>query len=235
MSFSGYCNQVRKSEKLSQVKMSSILGISLSQYRNLEKERSILPRFEVFQRLADYLNKDVSEVVYDVFFFDLPSRSGDWQQILNRIYLVNRFINEFLFQSDICLTDDNGNTIRSDGVFWKANFNYNRVMLANCNRELFLSAIAGKDKDTELKKAVFTDSLIADAVPDGEKIMEIRFVLDQRNSNDCRIYDELANIHLNNLGKRADISYVLFDPEAKPSGSRTKLHYITNRNSNLQL
>ncbi|MBQ9424481.1 MAG: helix-turn-helix transcriptional regulator, partial [Erysipelotrichaceae bacterium] len=69
MSFSGYCNQVRKSEKLSQVKMSSILGISLSQYRNLEKERSILPRFEVFQRLADYLNKDVSEVVYDVFFF----------------------------------------------------------------------------------------------------------------------------------------------------------------------
>ena len=71
--------------------------------------------------------------------------------------------------------DDNGNTIRSDGVFWKANFNYNRVMLANCSRELFLSAISGKDKDTELKKAVFTDSLIADAVPDGEKIMEIRF------------------------------------------------------------
>ena len=235
MSFSGYCNQVRKSEKLSQVKMSSILGISLSQYRNLEKERSILPRFEVFQRLADYLNKDVSEVVYDVFFFDLPSRSGDRQQMLNRIYLVNRFINEFLFQSDICLTDDNGKTIRSDGVFWKANFNYNRVMLANCSRELFLSAIAGKDKDTELKKAVFTDSLIADAVPDGDKIMEIRFVLDQRNSNDCRIYDELENIHLNNLGKRTDISYVLFDPEAKPSGSRTKLHYITNRNSNLQL
>jgi hypothetical protein len=65
--------------------------------------------------------------------------------------------------------------------------------------------------------------------------MEIRFVLDQRNGNDCRIYDELTNIHLNNLGKRTDISYVLFDPEAKPSGSRTKLHYITNRNSNLQL
>ena len=64
---------------------------------------------------------------------------------------------------------------------------------------------------------------------------EIRFVLDQRNSNDCRIYDELKNIHLNNLGKRTDISYVLFDPEAKPSGSRTKLHYITNRNSILQL
>ncbi|MBQ1347148.1 MAG: helix-turn-helix transcriptional regulator, partial [Erysipelotrichaceae bacterium] len=64
MAFSRYCLELRKRKELSQLELSEILGLSFSQLRNLEKERTKLPRPEVFQRLAEYLGKDVFDIAY---------------------------------------------------------------------------------------------------------------------------------------------------------------------------
>lgn len=236
MAFSQYCLELRKKKELSQLELSKILGLSESQLRNLEKERTKLPRLEVFQRLAEYLGNDIFDVVYDVFFNDDGQKMTDDPSIeINRRYLVSRWLDGYLLEPYTIFTCSDGQQMRFQGSFWKMGYGHKRCLIGSYHRETFLSALNDRDKTNCLKKAVFLDSFFIENLTDIDFFREVRFVLDKSNDTDCRIFNEIKNIRFVNLGKNIDISYVLFVPDSKCSSPDTKLHYVTNRSLSVDL
>lgn len=236
MAFSRYCLELRKRKELSQLELSEILGLSFSQLRNLEKERTKLPRLEVFQRLAEYLGKDVFDVAYDVFFNDDGQKmTNDPSVEINRKYLVGRWFDGYLLEPYTTFTCSNGQQMRFEGSFWKMGYGRKRCLIGNYHREIFLSALNDPDKANSLRKAVFSDSFFIENLTNIDSFREVRFVLDKSNDTDCRIFNEIKIIRFVNLGKYIDISFVLFDPDFKCSSSNTELHYVTNRSLSVDL
>ena len=236
MAFSRYCLKLRKNRELSQLELSEILGLSESQLRNLEKERTKLPRPEVFQKLAEYLDKDVFDVAYDVFFNDDGlKKTNDPFIELNRKYLVSRWFDGYLLEPNTILVDSNSLQMHFDGSFWKMGYGHKKCLIACCNRKTYLSALNDPDKTGSLKKAVFSDSFFIEELANINSFREIRFVLDKNNDTDCRIFNEIKNIRLVNLGKNIDVSYVLFDPDSKQVGLKSELHYATDRSLSIDL
>ena len=236
MAFSRYCLELRKRKELSQLELSEILGLSFSQLRNLEKERTKLPRPEVFQRLAEYLGKDVFDIAYDVFFNDDGQKmTNDPSVEINRKYLVSRWFDGYLLEPYTTFTCSNGQQKRFEGSFWKMGYGRKRCLIGNCHRETFLSALNDPDKANSLRKAVFSDSFFIENLTNIDSFREVRFVLDKNNDTDCRIFNEIKNIRFVNLGKSIDISFVLFDPDSKGSSPNTELHYVTNRSLSVDL
>lgn len=236
MAFSRYCLKLRKKKELSQLELSEILGLSFSQLRNLEKERTKLPRPEVFQRLAEYLGKDVFDVAYDVFFNDDGQKTTDdpFTEI-NRNYLVSRWLDGFILDPNICFSAGNGQQMQFDGSFWMPRYGSRICLIGHYHRDVYLSALNGPNEADDLKKAVISDSFFIEKINDMRSVREVRFVLDKNNDNDCRIFNEIKNIRLFNLGKNIDISYTLFDSESKHSDSQPELHYATDRSSKIDL
>lgn len=236
MAFSRYCRELRKKKELSQLELSKILGLSESQLRNLEKERTKLPRLEVFQRLAEYMDKDVFDVAYDVFFNDDGLKKTDDPFIeLNRKYLVSRWLDGYLLEPYAVLTGNNDLQMHFDGSFWKMGNGHKKCLIGCCNRDIYLSALNDPKKTGSLKKAVFLDSFFIEELANMDSFREVRFVLDKNNVSDCRIFSEIKNIRFVNLGKNIDISYVLFDPVSKQVGSKSELHYVTDRSLSIDL
>ena len=236
MAFSRYCLELRRKKELSQLELSEILGLSFSQLRNLEKERTKLPKLEVFQRLAEYLGKDVFDVAYDVFFNDDGQKMTDDPSIeINRNYLVSRWLDGYILDPNIFFTADNGQQMQFDGSFWMPRYRSRICLIGHYRRDVYLSALNGPNEADDLKKAVISDSFFIEKINEMGSVREVRFVLDKNNDNDCRIFNEIKNIRLFNLGKNIDISYVLFDSESKHSGLQFELHYATDRSSIIDL
>ena len=236
MAFSRYCLELRRKKELSQLELSEILGLSFSQLRNLEKERTKLPKPEVFQRLAEYLGKDVFDVAYDVFFNDDGQKMTDDPSIeINRNYLVSRWLDGYMLDPNICFTADNGRQMQFDGSFWAPSHGRRKCLIGYCHQDAYLSALDDLDKTNSLKKAIISDSFFIETLDDTDSIKEVRFVLDKNSETDRHIFSEIKNIHLFNLGKNIDISYVLFDSNSKRSDSQPELHYVTGRSSKIDL
>ena len=236
MAFSRYCLELRKNKELSQLELSKILGLSFSQLRNLEKERTKFPRPEVLQRLAEYLGKDVFDVAYDVFFNDDGKNMASDPAIeINRRYLVSRWFDGYILDPYIVLTDNDGQQLHFDGSFRKSGFGDKRCLIGCCHRDAYLSALNDPNQSDSLKKAVFSETFFIEKLNDTYPFREVRFVLDKSNDIDRRIFNEIKNICFINLGKNIDISFVLFDSDSKYSRSDTELHYVTNRSIKVDL
>ena len=136
MSFSRLCKELRDSRNLSQKELSAILGISHSQLRNIEKERTSMPRFEIYQRFADYSGRDLFDVAYDSFFRDTFDENSVFCKT-NINYLINRWLNGFSILPDAIFTDSNGNETHFDGLFWKPQYPYQKILIARFHRNRF--------------------------------------------------------------------------------------------------
>lgn len=236
MAFSRYCLELRKSRGLSQLELSEILGLSFSQLRNLEKERSKLPKPEVIQRLAGYLDKDVFDVVYDIYFNDDGRQDAcDPSVANNRTYLVSKLFDGYTIESYTSFTDNNDQQVQFEGSFWKTGYPNKRCLVCTCHRNMYLSASDHQNKTEALKKAILSDTFFVENLTDTDSFVEVRFILDKNNETDRHIYNEIRNIRLVNVGKKVDISYVLFDSERKYNNSNAELHYITNKTTSIKL
>ena len=236
MAFSRYCRELRKKKELSQLELSKILGLSFSQLRNLEKERTKLPRPEVLQRLAEYLGKDVFDIAYDVFFNDDGQKTASDPAVeINRRYLVSRWFDGYILDPYIVLTDNDGQQLHFDGSFRKSGFGDKRCLIGRCHRDTYLSVLNDPNQSDSLKKAVFSESFFIEKLNDTYPFREVRFVLDKNSDTDRRIFNEIKNIFFINLGKNIDISFVLYDPDSKYSSPDTKLHYVTSRSIKVDL
>lgn len=234
MSFSHLCKELRNSRDLSQKELAAILEISHSQLRNIEKERTSMPRFEIYQKFAEYSGMDIFDVAYDSFFGDKPGEEEVFCKT-NRNYLINRWINGFSILPDVIFTDSSGREKHFDGLLWKPKYPYQKILIANYHRDRFLNVVNEANRFENLAKTIFSETLFIDDLRETDSISEMRFILDYNSKDDCVIFDDISKIVLCNLGKRFDISFVLFDTQSHKSESILKRHYVTNRKSAMDI
>ena len=141
MSISPYLTKLRKKLKLSQREMSELLDISLSQVRNLEKGRTEMPRFGVFQKIVNLSGDDIRDAAYNCFFGDTEKSNAKQFNETNARYLSNKWVNGSEINPFISIIGYNKREIYFDGAFWYPSSMFGKVLIGNYHKEKYVSAI----------------------------------------------------------------------------------------------
>ncbi len=229
MSFSTYFKEIRKDRKLSQDELAKLLKVSNSQIRNIESGRTKLPRHELFMNLAEYIGGDPIDIAYDIFFENEEEEYNHKLREIHKIYLASRWRFFDVINVAPRLIYKNNKLLTFDGLYWKSGFPYYKVLLGYYDRSKYLSAINSPEKEDKLRELIFKETLFFEDLADPKHIKEIRFILDKKSPDDCKIYNELEKIKLINLGKTFEICCLLYDTDARILDSRSSKHYVTDK------
>lgn len=234
MSFSKYIKDIRSEKGLSQTDLAKILKISPTSIKNIESSRTKYPKYQLFFNLRNYLKESDFTVAKGILFNDEVNDYGVNVNSLIKDYLTYVWAAQRPIDINVPYKTISGNSENFIAYFWKAGLPYYKVIIADYNREKFKKAIQSNNPNA-LFNCIMEETRFYNFIDNTNSLKEIRFVLDKNNKDDCYIMDNIKELEkLSNLGKLADVSFVLFDPIKYKYDTKDKV-YITNRLSHINI